>query len=79
MKIGGITLNNNHNEKLTKVSQRLRREMTKEERHLWYDCLKHLPVTVQRQKVIGCYIVDFYIESRQVVIELDGRQHLMPE
>ena len=49
--------------------------MTKEERHLWYDFLKTLPVTINRQKVIGNYIVDFYIASSKTVIELDGSQH----
>ena len=49
--------------------------MTKEERHLWYDFLKQLPVTVHRQKVFGSYIVDFYIASRKIIIELDGSQH----
>jgi len=49
--------------------------MTKEERHLWYDFLKTLPVTVHRQKVIGRYIVDFYIAKAALVIELDGSQH----
>ena len=49
--------------------------MTKEERHLWYDCLKQLGTTVHRQKVIGPYIVDFYIANAQLVIELDGSQH----
>ena len=49
--------------------------MTKEERHLWYDFLKTLPLTVHRQKVIGYYIVDFYIAEHQLVIELDGSQH----
>ena len=49
--------------------------MTKEERRLWYDFLKHLPVMVHRQKVIGCYIVGFYIASSRLVIELDGSQH----
>ena len=49
--------------------------MTKEERHLWYDFLKNLPLTVNRQKVIGKYIVDFYIASHQIAIELDGSQH----
>lgn len=49
--------------------------MTKEERHLWYDFLKGLPVTVKRQKVIGSYIVDFYVASSKIVIELDGSQH----
>ena len=49
--------------------------MTKEERRLWYDFLKQLPVTVNRQKVIGRYIVDFYCASAKLVIELDGSQH----
>ena len=51
--------------------------MTKEERHLWYDFLKGLPVTVHRQKVLGSYIADFYIASKKIVIELDGSQHYM--
>ncbi len=49
--------------------------MTKEESHLWYDFLKKLPITVNRQKVIGRYIVDFYCAEAQIVIELDGSQH----
>ena len=53
--------------------------MTKEEKHLWYDFLKKLPLTVHRQKVIGSYIVDFYIAEADLVIELDGHQHGEPE
>jgi very-short-patch-repair endonuclease len=49
--------------------------MTKEERHLWYDFLRNLPVPFHRQKVIGSYIVDFYCASANLVIELDGSQH----
>ena len=49
--------------------------MTREERHLWYDFLKHLPCAVHRQKVIGPYIADFYIAKANLVIELDGAQH----
>lgn len=49
--------------------------MTKEERHLWYDYLKLLPVPIKRQKVIGQYIVDFYCARAKIVIELDGSQH----
>ena len=49
--------------------------MTKQERHLWYDFLKNLPVTFNRQKVIGNYIVDFYCASAKLIIELDGSQH----
>ena len=44
--------------------------VTKEERHLWYDFLKPLPVTVHRQKVLGRYIVDFYIAEAKMVIAL---------
>ena len=56
-------------------AKRLRREITKEERHLWHDCLKQLPVTVHPQKVLGNFIVDFYIASCKIVIEVDGSQH----
>ena len=49
--------------------------MTKEERRLWYDFFKRLPVTVNRQKVIDRYIADFYCASARLVIELDGSQH----
>ena len=68
-------MNKLNNKSLTDNSQKLRREMTDEERHLWYDFLKKLPVTVNRQKVIGKYIADFYIASCRTVIELDGAQH----
>ena len=68
-------MNQTNNPKLRKNAQKLRREMTKEERRLWYDFLKKLPLTVNRQKVIGHYIVDFYCASAKLVIELDGSQH----
>ena len=64
-----------HNSRLSGHAKRLRKDMTKEERHLWYDCLKELPVMVHRQKVIGPYIVDFYIADAKLVIELDGSHH----
>jgi very-short-patch-repair endonuclease len=63
------------NKKLTKIAQNLRRNMTKEEKHLWYDFLKRYPVQCNRQKVIGNYIVDFYCHKAKLVIELDGSQH----
>ena len=68
-------MNQTRNEKLSPNAKILRKNMTKEERHLWYDFLKPLPVMVHRQKVIGSYIVDFYIASANLVIELDGSQH----
>ena len=59
-------------------AQRLRREMTKEERHLWYDFFKAVGIQANRQKPIGPYIVDFYIASAKSVVELDGSQHYEP-
>lgn len=53
--------------------------MTPEEKHLWYDFLKRLPVNVRRQHNIENYIVDFYIAEKKTVIEIDGRQHLLSE
>ena len=63
------------NRKLTKSAQTLRRNMTREERHLWYDFLKNYSVQFNRQKVIGNYVVDFYCHKAKLVIELDGSQH----
>ena len=63
----------------TRSAQQLRRNMTREERHLWYDFLKGLEVPVKRQYVIGTYIVDFCIYSARIVIELDGSQHCEQE
>ncbi|MBO5440222.1 MAG: endonuclease domain-containing protein [Clostridia bacterium] len=68
-------MNKNNNPYLTEISQELRRNLTKEEKHLWYDFLKALPQTINRQKVIGKYVVDFYCASAKIVIELDGSQH----
>ena len=60
------------------LAQKLRREMTRHERHLWYDCLKQLPIAFKRQKQFGNYIVDFYCPERKLVVELDGSQHYDP-
>ena len=68
-----------YKDKLTNNAQTLRKNMTKEEKRLWYDFLKKLPVSVHRQKTIESYIVDFYIASHKIVIELDGSQHGEPE
>lgn len=68
-------MNKTNNSKLTANAKVLRKNMTKEERRLWYDFFKVLPVTIHRQKVIGDYIVDFYCAAGKIVIELDGSQH----
>lgn len=68
-----------HNKALTENARELRKNMTKEERKLWYDFLSGYPVRFLRQKVIGNYIVDFYCARAKLVIELDGAQHYEEE
>ena len=68
-----------HNKQLVPFAKRLRKEMTKEERHLRYDFLRTYPVRFSRQKVLGNYIVDFYSAEARLVIELDGSQHYEPD
>ena len=68
-------MNSIQKSKLTLNARKLRKNMTEEERKLWYTFLKKLPFTVHRQKVIKGYIVDFYIAKAKIVIELDGSQH----
>ena len=72
-------MNKTNNNRLTKKAQTLRKNMTKEERLLWYEFLKSLPITFNRQKVIGNYIVDFYCAFAKIVIEIDGSQHFSEE
>lgn len=64
-----------YNKKLVSNARALRKNMTPEEKHLWYDFLKRLPYTVKRQHNIENLIVDFYIAEKKMVIEVDGVQH----
>ena len=68
-----------YNRNLAEAAKDLRKNMTPEEKHLWYDFLKRLPYNVRRQHNIENYIVDFYIAEKKLVIEVDGRQHLLRE
>lgn len=64
---------------LNSLAKDLRKNMTPEEKHLWYDFLKNYPVQFNRQKVIGEYIADFYCKKANLVIEIDGAQHFEHE
>ena len=64
-----------HNKDFIEKARHLRKDMTKEERRLWYDFLKPNGIKAHRQKPMGPYIVDFYTASAKLVIELDGSQH----
>ena len=68
-----------YNKKLVSNARELRKNMTPEEKKLWYDFLCRLPFTVRRQHNIENYIVDFYIAEKKIVIEVDGIQHLFTE
>ena len=64
---------------LRQRSQELRKQMTKEERHLWYDFLKTYPVQFKRQYSIGPYFADYYCYKAKLIVELDGSQHCEPK
>ena len=64
-----------YNKALVGNAKHLRKNMTDEEKHLWYDCLNKLPIPAKRQKNIGNYILDFYIPQAKIAIEVDGIQH----
>ena len=64
-----------HNPKLVANSRALRKNMTKEERKLWYQFLRGHELRFRRQEIIDTYIVDFYCDSAKLAIELDGSQH----
>ncbi len=68
-------MNYRHNPKLTENAKELRKNITKEEKHLWYDFLKSYPVRFLRQKVIDDYIADFYCHRARLVTEFEGSQH----
>ncbi len=64
-----------HNHSIVHIAKNLRKNMTKEERHLWYDFLRTYPIKFSRQKILGKNIVDFYSAQAKLIIELDGSQH----
>ncbi len=68
-------MQNKHNKTIVPTAKMLRKNMTREEKHLWYDFLRTYAVRFSRQKVLGKYIADFYCAESKLVIELDGSQH----
>ena len=68
-------MNTKRNPDLIPYARELRKNMTPEEKHLWYDFLHTYSVKFVRQKVLGYYIADFYCAKANLVIELDGSQH----
>ncbi len=67
------------NDALLGRARRLRKEMTPQERKLWYLFLRYYPVKFYKQRIIGSFIVDFYCHAAKLVIEIDGSQHYEPK
>ena len=68
-----------HNKDIVPTAKMLRKNMTKEEKHLWYDFLRTYSIRFSRQKVLGKYIADFYCAEAKLIIELDGSGHYTEE
>ena len=64
---------------LLENARALRREMTPQEKHLWYDYLRFYPVKIYKQRIIDNFVVDFYCAKARLIIELDGSQHYTPD
>ena len=79
LKTEGEKMSLPYSKKLIPRAKELRKNMTPQERHLWYDFLSAYPVRFQRQKAISSYIADFYCSKAKLVVEIDGSQHYTPE
>ena len=60
-------------------ARNLRRNMTPQERHLWYDFLRYCNPRFRRQELLGTYVADFFCHKAKLVVEVDGSQHFEPE
>ena len=67
------------NNELLENAKSLRKTMTKQEKHLWYDFLCKYPIKIYRQRIIDGFIVDFYCHKARLAIEIDGSQHYTPD
>jgi leucyl-tRNA synthetase len=57
--------------------KQLRKEATPEEHKLWFLLRnKNLGFKFRRQHGVGPYVVDFYCKEKNLIIELDGAQHM---
>ncbi|MBQ2756076.1 MAG: DUF559 domain-containing protein [Oscillospiraceae bacterium] len=68
-----IFLKKNNN--LLESARFLRRNMTLQEKHLWYDFLQHYPIKIYKQRIIDDFIIDFYCHQALLAIEIDGSHH----
>ncbi len=67
------------NNVLLERARELRREMTPQERKLWYMFLRTYPTKFYKQRIVDRFIADFYCHAAKLVIELDGSHHFESE
>ena len=67
-----------YNPKIKTTARTLRKNMTDSELKLWSRIRRRQIFGLQfyRQRPIGNYIVDFYCPKAQLVLEVDGLQHM---
>ena len=67
-----------YNPNLKALARNLRENLTDSEQRLWSQLRRKQILGVQfyRQKPLGNYIADFYAPKVNLVIEIDGSQHL---
>ena len=68
-----------YNRKMRERTRELRKNMTPQEKHLWYDYLRTYDVKIYRQRSIGGFIVDFYCSKAKLAVEIDWSQHYTEE
>ena len=56
-------------------AKELRKNMTPQEKKLWYQYLSKYHARFQRQKTISGFIADFFCAKAHLIIEVDGSQH----
>ncbi len=65
----------NYKDVLYENARELRKNMTRHEKRLWYQFLRHYTQKFYRQRVVGNFILDFYCVKAHLAIEIDGAQH----
>ena len=65
-----------YNSKLNDRAKYMRKNPTQAEAYIWENYFSNIPdIRILRQRVIWNFIVDFYISSLKLVIEIDGDIH----
>ena len=67
------------NEKNLTNARLQRKNMSPQERKLWYEFLRYCEPRFRRQELIGSYIADFFCYDANLGVEVDGSQHFLPE